>query len=82
MFVRPDHIAAVVANHPEIRRARLVVGRENEQDTMVLKVEGGAAEVISETLRKVTKLRGAVEVVAPASLPADGIVIEDTRNYD
>ena len=30
----------------------------------------------------VMKLRGKVEVVAPGSLPNDGKVIDDQRNYD
>jgi phenylacetate-CoA ligase len=30
----------------------------------------------------ILKLKGAVEVVAPGSLPKDGLVIEDQRSYD
>ena len=30
----------------------------------------------------VLKMRGIVEVVAPGSLPNDGLVIEDQRKYD
>jgi phenylacetate-CoA ligase len=33
---------------------------------------------VAETL----KLKGMVEIVAPGSLPNDGIVIEDQRKYD
>ena len=38
-----------------------------------------SAQRLSETLQLVTKLRGAVELVAPASLPNDGKVIADER---
>jgi len=41
----------------------------------------GLAARIAEAIREVTKLRGAVELVAPGSLPNDGKVIEDARSY-
>jgi phenylacetate-CoA ligase len=37
------------------------------------------AAAIRETLASVTKLKGAVEFVAPGSLPNDGKVIDDAR---
>ncbi len=87
MFVRPEQIAAVVARHPEIAKARLTVSREDDQDQMHLAVEvanppDGVAEAVAETLRDVLKLRGSVEAVAPGSLPNDGKVIDDTRKFD
>jgi phenylacetate-CoA ligase len=42
MFVDPKQIAEVLAKHPEIARARLVVSRSADADTMVLKVEPAA----------------------------------------
>ena len=39
MFVHPKQVAEVAARHPELKRLRLVVGREAEQDTMTL--DGG-----------------------------------------
>ena len=39
MFVHPKQIAEVAARHPELKRLRLVVGREAEQDTMTLMAE-------------------------------------------
>jgi phenylacetate-CoA ligase len=36
---------------------------------------------IGDTIRDVTKLRGAVEFLQPGSLPNDGKVIEDARSY-
>jgi phenylacetate-CoA ligase len=35
---------------------------------------------IAATLRALTKLQGAVDLVAPASLPNDGKAISDERN--
>jgi phenylacetate-CoA ligase len=87
MFVDPAQVARVLKAHPEVARARLVVTREGDQDAMTLRVEPrgpGAAlglERIAETLRAITNLRGAVETAAPGSLPNDGKVIEDRRDY-
>jgi phenylacetate-CoA ligase len=36
---------------------------------------------VADTLRAITKLGGAVELVAPGALPNDGKVIEDTRAH-
>ncbi len=84
MFVRPDQIAEVVKRHKEIGKARLVVTRQGEMDVMVLKVEvagaaAGLSEAIAATVQAIVKLKGAVELVAPGSLPNDGKVIDDQR---
>jgi phenylacetate-CoA ligase len=84
MFVRPEQIAEIGKRHPELGRLRLVVGRDNEQDVMVLKCECAShdealRDAITSSLRAVTKLGGSVELVAPGSLPNDGKVIADER---
>lgn len=84
MFVHPHHVADVLKRHPEIARARLVVGRADASDTMTLVCESTSpgdalATAISETLTAATKLRGAVLFVPVGSLPNDGKVIEDGR---
>ena len=86
MFVHPEQVATVAARHPEISRLRLVVGRDGETDVMTLHAEAetsdpSLAEKIAQTVQDVTKLRGAVELVPPGSLPNDGKVIADERNY-
>jgi phenylacetate-CoA ligase len=83
MFVRPEQVAALVARHPEVRRARVVAGREGEQDTMTVQVEAERADTgaIAASVQAVLKLKGEVEVVAPGSLPNDGKVIDDRRSY-
>jgi phenylacetate-CoA ligase len=84
MFVRPEQVAEVVKRHPELLRVRLAVTREAEQDAMTLSAEcanpaAGLSGAIAETLQSVTKLKGAVKLVAPGSLPNDGKVIADER---
>ncbi len=84
MFVRPEQIAEIVKRHPELTRVRLAVTREGEQDAMTLHAEcltpsDGFEQTIAETLQAVTKLKGAVKLVAPGTLPNDGKVIADER---
>ena len=84
MFVHPEQIAEILRRHPSIRRARLVVERPAGTDEMTLFVEiGGSTEEparIAETVRAMTRMRGAVSPVPAGSLPADGKLIEDRRN--
>ena len=87
MFVHPSQVAEVVKRHPPILKARLEVDRAEEQDVMTLRCEvaGGdpaLAGHIADTLREVCKIKGAVALVAPESLPNDGKVIDDLRSYD
>jgi phenylacetate-CoA ligase len=84
MFVRPEQVAEVVKRHPELTRLRLVVTREAEQDAMTLMAECATPsdefkQTIAETLQSVTKLKGAVKLVAPGTLPNDGKMIADER---
>lgn len=84
MFVRPEQVAEIAGRHPELGRLRLVVTRENEQDVMTLRAECAAPDkalsaTLAGTLQAVTKLKGAVELVAPDTLPNDGKVIADER---
>jgi phenylacetate-CoA ligase len=87
MFVHPKQVDDIVKRFPEVSRARLVVTGEMANDVMTLKVETACsgpdalATKIGEAIRDVTKLRGAVEVLSPGSLPNDGKVIEDARSY-
>jgi phenylacetate-CoA ligase len=84
MFVRPEQIAEIARRHPALGRLRLVVTRENETDMMTLRAESKApsealSNEVAATLRMVTKLGGAVELVDAGALPNDGKVIMDER---
>ena len=83
MFVRPEQVADLVAAHPEVARARVVASREGEADRMTVQVEAEGVDVASlgASVMAYLKLRGEIEVVAPGSLPNDGLVIEDRRDY-
>jgi phenylacetate-CoA ligase len=84
MFVRPEQVAALVARHAEVHRARVVATRSGEKDVMTVQIETRAANpaLYEETVLSTLKLKGLVELVPPGSLPNDGLVIEDLRRYD
>ena len=87
LFVHPAQVAAIIARHPEIARARLVVDNPNGVDRMTLNVEvppnrSSNTDAIVTSIRDITKLRGEVAFHAPGALPNDGKVIDDVRNYD
>jgi phenylacetate-coenzyme A ligase PaaK-like adenylate-forming protein len=84
MFVHPKQIAELASRHPELKRLRLVVGREAEQDSMTLLAETATSDAalesaIAANLQSITKLKGIVKLVAPGSLPNDGKIISDER---
>ena len=84
MFVRPEQIAEIAKRHPALGRLRLVVTRADETDVMTLRAECASPDEtlqneLAATLRAMTKLSGAVELVSTGSLPNDGKVIADER---
>ncbi len=86
MFIHPEQVDRVAKRHREIGKARLVVGNVNGQDSMVLHCEvkdanDALAAAVADSIQAECKLRGAVELVAPGTLPNDGKVIDDTREY-
>ena len=84
MFVRPEQVAALVARHDEVGRARVVASRQGEMDVMTVRIETEAEDtsIYESSVLSTLKLRGAVELVRPGELPRDGVVIEDQRHYD
>jgi len=87
MFIHPSQIAEIAKQHPELARLRLVVERDGANDKMTLKAEATSqdtnlAETVTQTLQTFCKVRGTVELCSPESLPNDGLVISDERDYD
>ncbi|OZI15721.1 AMP-dependent synthetase [Bordetella genomosp. 7] len=87
MFVHPSQVAEVLARHPEITRARLVVSGETGSDRMMLQAESSEqsealARRVAESVRDITKLRADVQWALPGTLPNDGKVIDDVRSYE
>ncbi len=87
MFVDPKQIAAIVDRHNEVAKARLVVFRDGDQDAMTLHIVASSGAqpdtaAIASTLAEITKLKGKVIMASADSLPNDGKVICDERDYD
>ena len=87
MFVHPSQVASVVSRHDELLRARLVIGRVDNQDVMTLKCEiennqESIEQLIEQSVREVCKLRADIELCPVGVLPNDGVVIEDSRPLD
>ncbi len=87
MFIRPEQVAEIAKRHPELGRVRLEISRDAAQDVMILKAECSEANdafagKIANTLQSVTKMKGEVELVPLGTLPNDGLMIADLRDYD
>ncbi|MEQ8605120.1 MAG: phenylacetate--CoA ligase family protein [Marivibrio sp.] len=86
MFVRPEQVAAFAKRHPEIAKTRVVVTSDkNKHDVMTVKVETAQdldPATLAETAQSVFKLKATIEPCAPGSLPDDGKVIEDARDFE
>jgi phenylacetate-CoA ligase len=86
MFVHPAQVLEVLRRVPGVAKGRLVIGRRDERDDMVLEVEisgdaadaGALTEALGEGLAAVTKLRGTVRIVASGSIDQNGAIV-DTR---
>ena len=84
MFVRPEQVAALVAHHGEVSKARVIASRAGEQDVMTVQIEsaGGDADAYAQSVVELLKLKGKIVIMDPGTLPRDGMVIEDQRTYD
>ncbi|WP_373989837.1 phenylacetate--CoA ligase family protein [Duganella sp. BuS-21] len=86
MFVHPSQVHEITGRHPQIVKARLIVSGQIAQETMTLHCEVADADnvdgaAIVDSIRKLTKLRAEVLFVPVGSLPNDGKVIDDVRDY-
>ncbi len=89
MFIHPSQVDRVVKRHNEVLKARLLVDWRDEADQLSLQCEvapeqanSSLQQAIAGSIRDFCKLRGEVEFVAPGSLPNDGVVISDIRQYE
>ena len=84
MFVRPEQVADLVARAPEIKKARVNVTRNENNDVMsvLLEIEGETNKDYNSIVKEILKLKGEVQTVTPGTLPNDGKVIDDQRKFD
>ena len=90
MFVQPSQVNKILENLKIDNVARMIISRSNDKDELLLKIESNLSnsseieiikQKISEEIKNVINLRGTLEIVPVNSLPNDGKVIEDTRNF-
>lgn len=88
MFMHSSQVAEVLKRHPQVLKGRLVVDSEGHTDVMTLHCEVAVnadpalEKALVASLREVCKLRGGVVLLAPGTLPEDGKVIDDIRQYE
>ncbi len=84
-FVHPGQLQGVFKEFPEVRSFRAVVTREANRDVLTVRVEGAADDALGgrleARLRDVLRIGASVSWVAPGSLPTDGKVLEDAREW-
>jgi phenylacetate-CoA ligase len=90
MFVQPSQINKILESLKINNKARMIISRSNDRDELLLKIESNNSDLVeinaiqlrvSEEIKNVINLRGNVEIVPVNSLPNDGKVIDDKRNF-
>ena len=86
MFVRPEQVAELAAKHDDISKIRITVDQTDGKDSMLVACETDSPSdallaAVTDNVRNVIHLRGDVQLVATGSLPNDGKVIDDQRQY-
>jgi phenylacetate-CoA ligase len=87
MFVHPSQVHEIARRHPGVSKARLVVSGKIADEVMTLHCEtddpalqAQSADIVA-SIRDITKLRGEVCFAPRGSLPNDGKIIDDVRDY-
>ena len=90
MFVQPSQVNKILEILNINSSARMIVSRSNDKDELLLKVESDITDTtqienlqqkISDQIKNVINLRGSTEIVPIKSLPNDGKVIDDIRDF-
>lgn len=88
MFVHPEQVAELSKRLDGVVKARMIADGKVGSDNLTLQLEraDNADEAwlakAATVAREVVKLRVAIEVVPVGSLPNDGTVIQDSRDYE
>ena len=90
MFVQPSQVHKILETLNINGSARMIVSRSNDKDELLLKVEAEVTDThqieslqqkISDEIKNVINLRGNASIVPINSLPNDGKVIDDIRDF-
>ena len=89
MFVHPGQVAQISSRFSSIKKARLILTGRIGEDKMTLHCEltsGMSSEglelKVTEAVRDLTRLRADVRFAESGTLPDDGKLIEDARDYN
>ncbi len=82
MFIRPEQVASLMAENPDITRARVEVDFDGTKDQVTVKIEGGQPDAIRASVAEILKLSAAVVKVDDGDLPRDGILVSDLRSLE
>ncbi len=90
MFVQPSQVNKILETLKINGSARMIVSRSNDKDELLLKVEAEVTDIdqieslqqkISDEIKNIINLRGNAKIVPIKSLPNDGKVIDDIRDF-
>ena len=90
MFVQPSQVNKILETLKINGSARMIVSRSNDKDELLLKVEAEVTDTnqiesleqkISDEIKNIINLRGTAKIVPIKSLPNDGKVIDDIRDF-
>ena len=91
MFVQPSQVSLILKNCFKLSvKGRLIVSRKNDRDDLHLKIESDLYDSLEkinlenkivEEMKNIFNLRGTTELVEPKSLPNDGKIIDDIRDF-
>ena len=90
MFVQPSQIAKIIDQlFDDNPKAKLIVSRENNRDILILQIEylvnlhekENLNKIIVDEMKKILNLNGEVEFVNLGTIPNDGKVIDDIRDF-
>ncbi len=86
MFVRPEQIAKFVEQNAEVVKARATISRVGQRDKLLIQIETKGKIANTDTLkasaREILKLNSDIAAVVKGTLPNDGKVIDDQRDYE
>ncbi len=84
MFVRPEQMEEFLGRNKEVSKSRAIVSRENETDRLLVQLETESKEVekFQKSFREILNLRVEIELVEKGTLPNDGKVIDDQRDFE
>ena len=83
MFIKPEQMEEFLRRNREVSKSRVIVSRQNETDRLLVQLETEHKQLdkFQNSLQEILNLRVEIEIMEKGSLPNDGKVIDDQREY-